>query len=65
MNNKQALSLPGLQVYGQSHRAKDLRELVQNYNMDKDMSPPSPPATKRTLQEEKEATFPYHKCKCS
>jgi hypothetical protein len=40
-------------VYGQSYQAKDLRAVVQKYNMNKDNAPPSPPPNnKRKLEEE-------------
>jgi hypothetical protein len=47
------------QVYGQSYQAKDLRAVVQKYNMDKDNAPPSPPPNnKRKLEEEEEVRSP-------
>ncbi len=45
-------------MYGQSFQAKDLRAVVQKYNMDKDNAPPSPPPNKRKLEEEEEVRSP-------
>ena len=45
-------------MYGQSYQAKDLRAVVQKYNMDKDNAPPSPPPNKRKLEEEEEVRLP-------
>lgn len=46
-------------MYGQSYQAKDLRAVVQKYNMDKDNAPPSPPPNnKRKLEEEEEVRSP-------
>lgn len=44
----------GVQVYGQSYQAKDLRAVVQKYNMDKDKAPPSPPNKRKADDDEEE-----------